>query len=71
MPGVAAYLAVVTAASIWGCSGAWRLRLRMDDTGITVCNYFRTCRLAWHEVSASQTDLGSVTLVPNTGLSAS
>jgi hypothetical protein len=36
MPGVAAYLAVVTAASIWGCSGAWRLRLRMDDTGITV-----------------------------------
>jgi hypothetical protein len=52
VPGVAAYLAVVTAASIWGCSRAWRLRLRMDDTGITVRNYFRTCRLAWHEVSS-------------------
>lgn len=52
VPGVAAYLAAVTAASIWGCSRAWRLRLRMDDTGITVSNYFRTCRMAWHEVSS-------------------
>jgi hypothetical protein len=52
VPDVAAYLAVVAAASIWGCARALRMALRVDDLGVTVRNYFRTCRFAWHEVSS-------------------
>src|SRR5215475_8781086 len=51
VPGIAAYLVVVGAVAIWGCARAWRITLRMDDIGVTVRNYFRTCRFAWPEVS--------------------
>lgn len=51
VPGVAAYLALVVAASIWGCSRGWRMELRIDDAVVTVRNYFRIYRISWPEVS--------------------
>ncbi len=49
---VAADLAIVAIALIWGCSRSWRMGLSMDDKGVTVRNYFRTYRVGWHEVKS-------------------
>jgi hypothetical protein len=48
---VAAVLAIVAAAVIWGWSRSWRMGLYMDDKGLTVRNYFRTYRFGWAEVT--------------------
>jgi len=53
---VEAYLAVVAAALIWGCYRSWRMAFQMNDHGVTVCNFFRTCRIDWHEVSGFGSD---------------
>lgn len=50
VPGVAAYLAVVTTAVIVGCFRGWRIGLLMDQHGLTVRNYFRSYRFGWPEV---------------------
>ena len=50
VPGVVAYLGLIAATTIWGCSRGWRMGVRMDDFGITVRNYFRTYRIGWPEV---------------------
>jgi hypothetical protein len=52
VPGYVAYLVVIAAAVIWGCSRSWRMELRIDNRGVTVRNYFRTCRIGWPEVSS-------------------
>jgi len=41
---------LVAVAVIWGCARAWRIRLHLDDHGVTVRNYFRTSRFGWPEV---------------------
>jgi len=45
-----AYLVIAAAVSIWGCSRAWRIGLRLGEDGATVRNYFRTYRIGWPEV---------------------
>jgi hypothetical protein len=45
-----AYLVIVAAVSIWGCSRGWRIGLRLSDDGVTVRNYFHTYRISWPEV---------------------
>jgi len=56
LAGAVAYLTVVGAVSVWGCSRGWRMALRMDDFGVTVHNYFRTYRFAWSEVCCLATN---------------
>lgn len=49
VPAVAS-VALLAVAVIWGCSRARRIRLDMDDHGLTVRNYFWTYRFNWTEV---------------------
>lgn len=50
VPGIAAYLALVTIATVVGCFRGWRMGLVMDQHGATIRNYFWTYRLGWPEV---------------------
>ncbi len=49
---VIAYVILVAAGVVWGCSRGWRMSLRMDRHGVTIRNYFRTYRAGWAEVSS-------------------
>jgi hypothetical protein len=51
LPGAAAYIVLVAAATIWGCARGRRMEVRIADRGVTVRNYFRTYRIDWSEVS--------------------
>jgi len=46
------YLAVAAVAVILTLYRAWRLGVRFDDHGVTVCNYVRTNKIAWAEVGS-------------------
>jgi len=50
VPAAVAYLVIVAAVSIWGCSRGWRIGLRLADDGVAVRNYRHTYRIAWPEV---------------------
>jgi hypothetical protein len=50
VPAAVAYLAAAAAVSIWGCWRGWRLRLRLDDHGVTVRNFFHSYKFGWPEV---------------------
>ena len=43
--------AIAAIALIGGCFRGWRIGLRIDQSGMTVRNYFRTYRIGWPEVS--------------------
>jgi len=50
-PAAVAYLVIAAAVSIWGCSRAWRIGLRLNGNGgLTVRNYRHTYRIGWPEV---------------------
>lgn len=48
----AAYLVIAAAGSVWGCSRAWRIGLRLGDDGVMVRNLRRTYRIGWPEVAS-------------------
>jgi hypothetical protein len=43
---------VIFAVLIWSLCQPWYMGVRIGDRGITVRNYFRTCRVRWAEVTA-------------------
>ena len=44
-------LAVSIIALIWAFARPRHMGVRFDDRGVRVCNYFRTCRFGWDQVS--------------------
>lgn len=50
--GIVVYSVLVVSALIWTSYRAWRFGVHFDDDGVTVWNYFRTCRASWAEVSS-------------------
>jgi len=41
---------ILVAAAIGGCFRGWRIGLRIDASGVTIRNFFRTHRIGWREV---------------------
>ena len=48
---LAGYLAVVASVSALLLYRGWRTGVRLDGDGLTICYFFGTRRLGWHEVS--------------------
>jgi hypothetical protein len=42
---------ILVATLIGGCFRGWRIELRIDASGVTIRNFFRTHRIGWHEVA--------------------
>ena len=47
---LAVYLAVVASVSALLLYRGWRTGVRLDGDGLTICYFFGTCRLGWHQV---------------------
>ena len=50
-PSLAVYLAVVASVAALLVYRGWRTGVRFDGHGLTICYFFGTRRLGWHEVS--------------------
>jgi len=47
---VAIAAGIIVAAALIGGFRGWRIELRLDDSGVTIGNIFRTHRIGWREV---------------------
>ena len=46
-----AAIVILVAVGIGGCFRGWRMGLRIDASGVTIRNFFRTHRIGWREVA--------------------